>query len=527
MTRAVAICVLAAPLLCAQGVIQGVVVNSITRTPIAGAAVKLSSGNKGATSTYSNANGDFRFSDLPPAEYELLAEADGYFSSDAYADSPAQLITSAAETRTASLELPPATRFGGRVLDGEGRPMPGVRVELITRSGRQGSMSMVTDKDGAYRTLDLLPGAYFLLARPDRGLGNKPQPKPAASDGDKKSWAATFYPNVSDFAAATPVVARGGDRPGYDIRLRSTPVFRIRGLALDEAGRPLGGVALSLRGANIRHYNLTHPDAQTVSTADGAFEFTEIGPGDWRIDGTKGQQAELAGFTMLTVTRHDEEQARVHLAPPFDVEGIVKTIGEGADAKPFPLLSGKGKGPNRPGVGLVAVAAPDLGGTRGPVEANGSFRIAGAFAGRYRIIPSPAPGFYVSQILQGAQDVSGQDVELAAGSPPLTIVFRADPGGARGQVNEGSGASVIFFPRGTVYTPWSDPNTARCDKDGKFELSGLAPGDYAVVAFPRIVEPDLLLEPTFIQQVTRGAPIVRVEPGKTAPLDLRLTSWPD
>ena len=194
---------------------------------------------------------------------------------------------------------------------------------------------------------------------------------------------------------------------------------------------------------------------------------------------------------------------QIRLAAPFTVEGSAQS-----DVPPK-------------GVYLTIVDGPSTYSVYADVDGEGRFHLKGVYPGRYRINPSSVAGHYLAQVRLGEQDVTGQTVDLARGGPRIRLVYRSDVGSVRGSVENGANSTVVLLGNGG----WDFPANVHCMPDGKFELTGLRPGEYSAVAFNR-VEWDLLDEPGFVQRVTRGAAAVRVDPGGVASVDLRLTVWP-
>ncbi len=505
MWRSAVLVILAAPVVLAQGTVEGTVANSITGVPVPGASVELfAAGVKEPVyRTVTGTSGAFRFSDLPPGEYTPAFDADRFFSTHQSGRCCRPFrIAAAGESLHIEGELDPITTLSGRVLDPDGKPLPGFRVELQNR--RMG-MSLTTDHYGRFQVPEMAPGTYLLLARPNRGLNFPPnvkvtQPPPTK---DTKAWAPTYYPGVLDMAQAMRIRAAGGDLVGYDIRLRSVPVYRIRGRLRDENGNPVAKILVALTPADIRDFS-AKPEAEATTGAGGSFELNDVGPGNWRVSAQMSRDGlDLDGFAVVTVSRHDEEDVQIRLAAPFPVDGSVQP-----DA-------------GLKGLYLTAVDGPPRHDTHADVDSDGLFRFKSVFPGRYRINPSAAPGSYLAQVRLGEQDVTGQPVDLATGSPPIRLIYRSDTGSLRGSVEKGGNAKVVLFPQG-----FDDfPRTVRCTPDGKFAFDGLRPGEYSAMAFNR-VENDLLGDPAFVQQVARGAVSVRVEPGGTASVELPLTVWP-
>ena len=487
----------AAPVLLAQGTVEGIVLNSVTRTPIPGATVELHVGSSKelAIRTATGTSGAFRFTDLPPGQYTPAFDADRFYASKG----ESLRITAAGESLHVEGELDPITTLSGRVLDPDGKPLPGFRVEAHSR---QMSISLVTDPEGRFQLAELPPAPYLLVARPNRGTKLPAQVKQAPPTKDKTVWFPTYYPGVTDAAQALPIRAAGGELTGYDIHLRSVPVYRIRGTLRDERGNPAPGVPMTLRPQELRE-SMSNPEAETKTGAGGAFEFADIGPGAWRIAAeTKRDGVDLDGFTVIAVSRHDEEDVQVRLAAPFSLEGSVQ---------PEARLKG---------IYLTAVDGPGRRDAYADVSPDGRFQLKRMYPGRNKVNPSSDAVGYLAEVRLGDSDVTGQPLDLSPGAPPLRLVYRWDTGSLRGSVENGARATVVLFPYGSG----DFPRTVRCTADGKFSLEGVRPGDYSVLAFNR-VEDDQLDDAATVQRVTRGAVSVRVEPYRTASVDLKLTVW--
>jgi hypothetical protein len=509
MQRAAMILVFASTGLYGQGTFEGSVLNSINGQPVSGATVDVfAEGAKDAIGhTVTGPGGTFRISSLPPGEYKPAFDADAFFASHAGDPwSKSFAITEAGETIHADAELDPSTKLSGRVLDGDGKPLAGVRVETFTRTTRQGVMSFLTDKDGYFHPPELQPGAYFLVARPNRGLTigkNLKVNEPELDKPEKQIWAPTFYPGVSDVTQAQAILATGGELSGYDIRLRAIPVYRVRGVLRDETGNPAPNVPVALRNSGLWYLEtFSRPDAETVTGADGSFDFADVGPGTWRVDAEwKRGDVDLHGSRLVTVSRHDEEDVRVRLDPPF-------------------TLQGSAEGPasiKLKGVYVTPLDGPRLYQSYADIV-GGRFLVKGLYPGAYTLQNASVEGVYLAQVRLGEQDVTGKPLDLAPGAPPLHLVYRSDTGSVRGRVEKGGNASVVLFTDG------ESPSTVRCAPDGTFEFKGLKPGDYSAVAFNR-VEPDLLDDPVVRQAMTRNGVSVRVDPGRSASLELALTAW--
>jgi len=153
-------------------------------------------------------------------------------------------------------------------------------------------------------------GAYLAMARPyprirvsvgGRESPEKDPPPPKASDRGRRTWVRTYYPAAIDRSQAGRIVVRGATQlDGCDIHLFAAPVHAIRGVVLDDAGKPANG-AVSLAPLDVMEMA-----EKTVMAQDGFFEFPDAPAGDWRIvaEATRGG-VKLRGVTPVMVSGKD------------------------------------------------------------------------------------------------------------------------------------------------------------------------------------------------------------------------------
>jgi protocatechuate 3,4-dioxygenase beta subunit len=261
--------VLLAPALWAQsiGVVEGAVVNSVTRAGIGGVTVEVTRADgPWRTSATTDAAGRFRISGLAPGKYraefahpEFTDPQPGQTEGMSFAIGP---ISEPARVR---VELQPLSTLRGRLLDSDGRPMRGVRVSL-QRLLRQGVYENPTDKEGRFEFVDVKPATYLLAAEPPE------------IDGERSVLARTYYPGVLDHRQAAPIaIPAGQELAGFEFRLVTSPVFRVRGKVVDSAGSPVAGAMVELHSEDP-----FASESQRFTLQDGSFEFPSVLPGSWR-----------------------------------------------------------------------------------------------------------------------------------------------------------------------------------------------------------------------------------------------------
>ncbi|SPE31090.1 conserved hypothetical protein [Candidatus Sulfopaludibacter sp. SbA3] len=434
------------------------------------------------------------------------------------------LVPAAGAAPRLRIELMPRSTLRGVVTDREGRPAAGVELEL-QRVRYPGSYSAKTDATGAYAFEDVRPTAYVVAAM--------------AQDFT------TFYPGFTDRRQAAPIVIPAGvELTGYDFHLQTGPVFRVRGTVIDATGRPVAGVALRL-------------NSTALSAADGTFEFPRVPAGEWRIEAgytppqgdAKGEPDPAPGDAAV----HPEVEAT--LLNTYDAgKDPAKALRDAAQA--YRALSAYQKALASTQTASVPVIVSNCDVERvvvrlappfavpmqcEPVKCSvrleavydgfqfpeGSGLLESAYPGRYRIAASAEePGYYAALVLLGGRDVTGQEVELAAGAPPIRVVLKNDTGSVRGTVDQGDHATVVLAPRNTALIHLDGLAKTRCGPNGRFELNGLRPGDYFAWAFQRL-DAEALRDPEFLRSLARSAVAVPVRSGETMMLELAITPWPD
>jgi hypothetical protein len=113
----------------------------------------------------------------------------------------------------------------GRVLDPEGKPVAQATVTL-------GRANESTDDEGQFVFAKVVPGSYTLQASLNSDTHNL-----QAVGEDRTEIVPTWFPSVIESNQAEHILVQGGvNLSGYEIRLRTAPVYRVRGGVLTENG---------------------------------------------------------------------------------------------------------------------------------------------------------------------------------------------------------------------------------------------------------------------------------------------------
>jgi len=489
--------VCAAPLMLAQatGAIEGSVTNGVSHMAMAAVRVTANKqGEKEATTrrAVSDITGAFRTPDLEPGDYSVSFEADGYIAVTR------RVIRVATGTVKVNVELLPSAAVRGRVLDDEGRPAADVAVEIYRfRGGRPSSVT--TDRDGHFALTKIEPGVYAIAARP----GAKPKEGTVLSP--------VWFPSFTDRAQAEPIIVRpGAELSGFEIRLRRVAAWTVRGVTVDEQGKPVRGASIWLCPPDQ-----WQPDEGPVTSgADGAFEIPWVRPGEWRLHASVDEASQ--GYAALTVEKHDVDRVQISLLPPFTLSGFVDREeprdGEGKRKLTGVFLTPVG------GAGSHALAFHDQ---------DGAIRFNKVQPGRYVIFPvGYLPGYYVESVKLGDRDVMSKPVELTNAAIPFRIAYKPNAGRVRGNVEKGIGSTVVLLPQDEALLDGQFIRSEKCDGNGHFEVGSLRPGEYFAFAFDR-VDHDALEDVRFVRNLRSLAVLVHVDAGQAANAELKVTPWPE
>ena len=508
------------------GAVEGTVINSATGAGISGALVTFFGGPSARYNATSDAVGHFKISGMTPGTYRASAEKDGFstlaLDIASFLSNPGFRVTAGPDPLRVDLKLAPLNAIRGRVFDQDGKPAAGIQVNLNPNM----LGSVVTDEEGRFALEQVKPGSYTLSARPPASAAPV-----EAKDGTRTAMVTTYFPSVADRSLAQQIVFRGeGDLNGYDIRMQTASVHRLRGIVLDEEGKPLPGAELvqlpspetapgpmglgsaavgsSLFLTGVRPPLSGAPEATVDSGKDGRFEFPAVQSGDWRIN----VESNPTGTAEARVRREDVDDLQIHVSMPFKMIGNVEW--EASDPGGQRFLNGRLRFPL---VTLLSADTNEFVGS-GFVE-SGKILFEKVLPGRYKAIVKPGLS---ARIFLGETEVTGQPFPLAANGPPLRVIPKTWSGSVRGTVENGEGATVVLVPQRSDGPAIGQ--TIRCGADGSFELNEVSPGDYYIAAFDRI---DGLFPSAAILSLLPARGIsVRVEEGSAASVMLSVASAP-
>ncbi|HEX4275882.1 MAG TPA: carboxypeptidase-like regulatory domain-containing protein, partial [Bryobacteraceae bacterium] len=467
-------------------------------------------------------------------EYDSSFERDG-FAPPAFTSALFRKLLHVGGPNPARLdvELTPYGKIRGRVVDVEGKPVANVTVSIDgPRMGRPLAASTGADGDWAFDKL--LPGSWTILAKPKPAMRED-------KDGARAGYVFTYFPAAAERKQAAPVIVRAGaEVSGLEIRLRSVALYRVRGVVLNEDGRPAPDVTVTIHskepategagttmmGAARAWYpgvGMGPEIASTQTDAEGRFEFSSVGEGDWLvraeaswgfIEETK-RDVQAVGSLNLSVSQKDVGDVKIRLATNFD---LPLSVDFGSDSEAAAGAAPRGA--------LMVVLSPVDGGPEvfGMPGKDGKPVLDRAYPGRYRVMAQTMrPDFYIASMDYAGREITGP-IEITPGPQPLHLVLRKHAGVLRGTIEKGAAATVILVPAAGAENEIVRGVT--CAAGTLFQFDNLRPGPYAIVAFDRI-EDGRLSDPAYVSRLLNSAKTIAVEEGNNPSIELSVNRWPD
>jgi hypothetical protein len=240
--------------------------------PLPGIGVRLESEGHSAR-VVTGPDGKFSAEALPPGRYLVTLE----MPEGLYAEVWPKAIelrdpSSCAEVRGTAFA---DGRVTGRALDGAGRPIPGLTIELTAPVGLDEPdaaerLRDLTDHDGRYEIVHVPAGRFVvgINTQPGRS-GGAPEPR-------------ILHPGVPSPTGATRVMLKRGERVSLgDFRIPPSLVFiPVSGVVLSPDGAPVSGARVYLKGPAETDFILSEP---AITDATGRFQLAALQGRSYRL----------------------------------------------------------------------------------------------------------------------------------------------------------------------------------------------------------------------------------------------------
>jgi hypothetical protein len=325
--------------------ISGVVVNSNNGEGVRKATVILIGQDRTkdmSQTANTDGHGRFLIADVQPGEYSISADRPGFvIESEAGAPPPTFKVGAGQSLKDVKIKLVPLAVIIGRVLDDDGDPCRGARVEALAYSFQEGKKQLlsvdqaIANENGEFRIFGLHRGIFYLRAAAQGNLMSFSMIG-IAHGGPAGGFAATYFPSTTEPTHATPIeVSAGAQLSGFDIRLRRGTHYSVRGKL---PSQPTNS------GSGLRDYQLQIAPREvpqgfswSVRTDNENFEFTDLAAGNYIVGCTlvEGGKQSFARQS-VEVVNADVEGITLTFSPPSDVSGFVRV--EGTPRKPVENL---------------------------------------------------------------------------------------------------------------------------------------------------------------------------------------------
>ncbi len=538
--------------------IRGIVINSVTREPIARALVS-SPGNRLATLTNSEGRFEFILPTVDPAteggsgpnappgrsirSYSLMARKPGFLTDP---NSQANNIRNV-PSKDLTLALTPEAVIVGTVTLPTTEAPDSITLQVFRRQVQDGrgryvpAGSAQSTSDGQFRFSDLPAGTYKLVT--SELLDRDPlTADPFASDsrGPLFGYPPVYYQSASDFGSASPIQLAAGQTQNVNLSLVKQPYYRVKvpvvvpvtdggenGVSVEVYAHGHKGPGFSL-GYNNRDHAIEGmlPDGIYTIEASSSGPNRVTGLETLTVKGAPGEGRTIDGPRMTLVPN-----ASIPVYMREEFTSAARDDGNAALRKPHDYLS-------------MALESADDFGMGGDVPlrnptgfGDGSLAIEGAPPGRYWVRVQSSRG-YPASIRSGNLDLLHQPliVGVGGGASPIEITMRDDTaeidGTVEGITPPAPGPARVPGPgqaRAHVYCiPVADSSGRFTEiwvrPDGSFVSQGLAPGTYRVLAFDQVQGEIEYRNPEAMRAYDSKGQVVRVVGGQKERVQLQLIS---
>jgi hypothetical protein len=325
-----------------------------------------------------------------------------------------------------------------------------------------------------------------------------------------------YYPGAADVGKAIPIALRGGEEiSSTDILLRKVLTHRIRGRVYNQiTDKPGTGTNLMLMPKTNRSEwdSVQHANAEKQ---DGSFDISEVLPGSYVLIAFWFDEGKI--YT----TRMSVEVGNV------DVDGLNVTIAPGMNVTGQIIWDGK-----------PALEKDELSVRPKPVDLNFGFQGSARITqGNSFTLKDIGDGTYHAEVIGESQDCYIKDVQYGASSvledgftvvrgSPATLQITISSRGARvqGTVTDADGLPaagvwVVLVPDVKYRSQERLYKTQTTDQYGRFDLRGIAPGDYKLFSWEE-VEMGAWEDPEFLKAFEEKGGAITLQIGDQKMLNL-------
>jgi hypothetical protein len=466
----------------AKHTVSGQVVNSVTGQPIAGALVQV--GAEHAVLT--DREGQFEFPGVDGSFSGELATKPGYFAEH---HQTIDLSGRGQGNQPIILKLVPEAIVFGKVLDQNGQPLQGLRVQLKMLQIRDGLRhwqqrdSTTTNVEGEYRFFELQAGKYSLSTAFQ--IDGSPDAQSAAA------FAPVVYPPMSGNEESALNLSPG-DHVEANLNPPTQNLYPVTGHIEGQSAQGVRFEAERSTGGMI---------SPVVRFNRFAGDFRLMLPsGSYRLKLHAFIQREQGFATReISIGEAPLKNLSITLAPLATVPVEIEYQGSNPSSQeaqaPPPFFANVGLEESDPsGLGRTFNAQPP----QPSNPASDSLAIRDLEPGEYRLVSRPAPPWYLASAVCGSLDLKRDPMIIAGSAAGCSIhaVLRNDSAtlnwsiNANGQGSQGKQIFVYAMPLDNLVQSISMVSAQPQGPSdvGEGSLEGLAPGRYLVMALDHAEE---------------------------------------
>ncbi|MGC4084087.1 MAG: carboxypeptidase-like regulatory domain-containing protein [Vicinamibacterales bacterium] len=548
-----------------KGRITGRVAAADTGRPVRRARVFLSGSQiQGGRAALTDDEGAFELTELPEGRYTLTAGKTGFITLSYGQRRPLQAgipiqLAEGQQLTGLDFRLPRGSVIAGHIYDETGDPLPGASVRVMRYEYAQGNRQLVpvgmaqTDDLGGYRVWGLNPGDYYVSAvtpnaggrggfiaagPPPGGRGGQfvaaiagrfggPGGPPAPPDIEQTGYAPTFYPGVPSVNEARAVtVGLSAETPSIDFSVLLVRTARISGRVTNPDGSETtaGNVSLIPEAGGRGGRGTLGTTFGSRINWDGTFAMAGVAPGRYVLRARSEDTVEPQfAVQPITVAETDLTNLTVVLSPAASISGSIS----------FETTQGQ-QVPDPAGVRVGAPLVDTIDNGPNPiarVERTGTFTLSGLQAGSHLLRPQGNPrGWVLKSVTLSGRDITDTPIDLRAGQTltGVSLIFTDKLTEVNGTITDDSGTPVteytlLAFPEdNALWRPQARQiMTTRPDQNGKYQMRGLPPGRYYLVAVDP-AEQGEWFEPSYLSAHVSGATTFSLAEGDVKTQDFKL-----
>lgn len=530
-----------------RAVVEGVVTKEPGSEPVKKALIELIAENQAQGGDYtavSGPDGAFRIENVLPGRYRLFVERTGLLDTDkSHQRSEGRVLALSAgqEVKNLNVHLHAAAVLRGHVTDEDGDPLPNAEVTVLRQTFVSGHRHWEqagaerTNDLGEYRIANLPAGSVYVSVSPPPdfkslieagGAGADPHNTTSApTTSAPTSYQTTYYPGTTDRSQATPLQLHAGDEFPINFSLTPGPSLSVQGSVVNLPPRSSATIMLQ-----SRDFRLILNGAEMHK--DGSFVIRDVSPGNYEIVATvDGSAVPMMARQTLQVGSSNVEGLRLAPQPGGTVRGHLRVEGknDGRDGAPrsdfertFLLLEST-EGEDDEGV---------LGGGKftnlAHVAPDGSFAWGDVPPGNYYVQIVRDAGangdWFMKTSLAGGRDVNDSGINVNGGTVALDLVASTNGGMVEGTITDHQGqpvanAVVVAVPETRMRARMDRYRKTQSDQNGRFQLQGIRPGDYTVLAWES-VDGEQYYNPDFLKAYAAQGTAIRLGEGERNTLSL-------